>query len=170
MTLKTKLITMLLIGSSSVAVANPMVTDYRVSAHVDFGASAPVRDHRGSYYEDRGFYRQQELRFANHDRPHASALPLAVGLKYERSQYRKDIDMTSQNAMRGLLVEGMRGQTYLMKIVIEFANGEIQQVPLNTTLYAGQSFRVDLDGRFRKMQRILVYRADGYEALTMNSP
>jgi hypothetical protein len=177
MAFKTKLITMLLIGSSSVAVAGPMARDHRVSAgvsanvgasanvgvsaNVGFGGSVSIRDHRDPF-------ERESPRFPG-SRPGPKAMLLASGLHYEATQYRKDIVMTSeQGAFRGLSLQGDRGQTYLMKVVIEFADGDVQRVDLNRTLAAGQSLSIDLDGGFRAIHRVLVYRADGDEALTMN--
>lgn len=169
MALKTKLIMALLIGSSSAAVAQPNVSA-RFSSNARFGASVTVRDHRPPNY---GFSqtapRMNEARtYGRLDYPMSSRL-LAQDLHYERSQYRKDVVLGGEAGMfRGLTIQGERGSTYLMKVVIEFADGDVQQVPLDATLHNGEALSINLDGRFRAIHRILVYRADGGEALSMD--
>ncbi|NVB79009.1 MAG: hypothetical protein HOV81_11475 [Kofleriaceae bacterium] len=163
MALKTKLLTMLLIGSSSVAVAGPMV-DHRVSANVGFGGSVTIRDHR-----DGAFDFQEPARFYGPERARPQAQLLASGLHYERTQYRKDIVPTAdQGKFRSLVLQGNRGDTFLVKVVIEFVGGGVQRIDLNRTLGAGQSVTLDLDGRRRAVQRILVYRTTDQDAATIN--
>jgi hypothetical protein len=56
-----------------------------------------------------------------------------------------------------LRIEADRGAPVIEKIAIEFGNGEMQAVDLNMRLTRGTGEVIDLNGRDRRVRRVIVY-------------
>ncbi len=183
------LITALVIaGSSSVAMARPATT---VSASAQVTASASwsvgttsssqsnrvqVRDHRTStvqqpvrptppppvWQANYGGRNYTEDRFNRYDL-------LAQDLNFGTGEYRKDIMPSAVDRFSKIRIDADSGSTYIMKVVVEFADGTSQQqINIDKTLRAGQSLDLDLTGGKHTISRILVYRADNYDLRHFN--
>lgn len=174
MKIKALLITLGILGTSSVAMARPVLS-YSAEASVNFGSShgPVVRDHRWNP-------RPAPMPVRSHQRPmrydswdndfyQHRAVVLGEGLYFGDTEYRKDIVVGAQGRFRALELRSDGGATYIMKVVIEFADGGVQQIDINRTLRGYQAMTLDLDGRSsRAFHRIFIYRADGAEAHNMN--
>lgn len=169
--MKALIITLGILGSSSVAMARPVIS-YSAEASLTFGTrtSGPVvRDHRWTQTTptrwNTGYW--NERRDRDYYQPRVEVL--GEGLSFGDTQYRKDIVVGSHlGNFRALQLNSNGGSTYIMKVVIEFADGGVQRIDINRTLRGYQGLTLDLDGNRRPLHRILIYRADGGEALHMN--
>jgi hypothetical protein len=63
----------------------------------------------------------------------------------------------NNNRYRKIRVEAVRGQPMISKVTIEFNNGAIQAVDMNTSLQAGSGEVIDLNGDVRQIHRVIVY-------------
>lgn len=183
MNIKALITTLAIVGSSSVAMARPATTV--VSANAQFTASASwgfggnsrarVRDHRtparwsqvgyDDRADDRDFGRDYNDNWAGYSRFDL----LADNLNFGAGEYRKDIMPSAAERFSKLRIEADRGSTYLMKVVVEFADGTAQQqINLDRTLRAGAALELDLTGSTHTISRILVYRADNYDLRHFN--
>ncbi len=187
MNIKMLITTLAILGSSSVAMARPITYSASAEASWSWGTRPVIRDHRvpapivrpapvrtsfdqrnwntydSNRYDDR--YEDSRIRYYE-----PRALVLEDGVQFEDHEYRKDIVMgATTERFNTLRFDASGGNTFLMKVVIEFADGgAVQQIDLNRTLRGNQSMSIDLSGSNRQMHRILIYRADGGEALNMN--
>jgi len=171
MNIKALITTLAIAGSSSVAMARPATYTAPVrtvaisaSAQVNFGTSA-VRDHRRvSPVSQPSFGR--DFREPQYDRMNRF-VTLDNDLQFAASEYRKDIMPGVASRYSMLKIDAERS-TYLMKVVVEFADGTTQQqIDLKKTLRAGESLTLDLTGNSHTINRIMVYRADGNETWAM---
>jgi hypothetical protein len=191
MKIKALITTLAIIGSSSVAMARPVTVSATANASWSFGtrpvATTVVRDHRvtpvvvtpaprpvlraGTRW-NAGYDARYDSRYDDRDDRYYQprGLVLEDGIQFEDHEYRKDIVMGATNErFNTLRIDADGGTTFLMKVVIEFADGgAVQQIDLNRTLRGDQSLSLDLSGSARKLHRILIYRADGGEAMNMN--
>lgn len=174
MNIKALITTLAILGSSSVAMARPAVT-YSTSAEASFdlrfGTPSKIqvrdriRDHRtpvrSQYTWNPNAYRWDTYD-SNWNRPrHERGVSLGDEMFFEDHEYRKDLIPSAGLRMDKLRIDSEMGQTYFMKVVVEFNDGgSVQQFDLNRTLRGGQSMILDLSGSNRSVKRILVYRAD----------
>ena len=178
MNIKALITTLAVLGSSSVAMARPATVSVSANAHASWSwgtsNSRPViRDHRTTYTPVRTTTAQWNDR--NYDYNPYYAVPrfqmLESDMQFGDTEYRKDIVLGgTKGRFNTLQIEADSGRTYVMKVVVEFSDATFQQIDLNKTLRSGEALTLDLAGSNRSINRILVYRADGGPALSMNQP
>ncbi|MDB4963239.1 MAG: hypothetical protein JWP01_3238 [Myxococcales bacterium] len=194
MKIKALITTLAIIGSSSVAMARPVTVSGSANASWRFDTRpAPtttvVRDHRvqpvivtpahpaalragtrWNAYANAGWSDRYDDGFddGRYNRPRA--LVLAEGLNFGNTEYRKDlVPGAGAGRFNALRIDSDGGQTFIVKVVVEFADGgAVQVVDLNRTLRGNQSMTIDLSGSARPLHRVLVYREDGGAAETIN--
>ena len=153
------LITMLVLGSSSAAMAKPVT----VSAHAEwtFGtrpAPVVVRDHRrpvrwnsgGGYYNNHYYQAPQAVMIGN-------------GLHFG-SDGRTFIPVgAAQGRFNTLRIDGNGGASYIQQVAIEFEYGQVQVIrDLNRVLDGSRPLMIDLDGNARTIVRVVVYGKPQY--------
>ncbi|MBS1120190.1 MAG: hypothetical protein H6Q90_2418 [Deltaproteobacteria bacterium] len=177
MNIKALITSLVVLGSSSVAMARPVTYSASVDASWSLGYTAPVvRDHRTTrpvivqparmpVSFERDSWNNNRWEHTYQPRPQM----LASDLTFLDSEYRKDILVGSDKGrFNTITIEANGGRTYVMKVGIEFTDGTIQPIEVNRTLRGGQGMTIDLDRRNRSISRIFIYRADGPAALNMN--
>ena len=159
-----------IVGSSSLAMARPVTVSGQASIEWGTSSGPVVRDHR--YTQPTRISYQNEGRWNRHREPswgyHQPRFQtLDEGLQFGYTEYRKDILVGSAaGRFNTLRIDSDGGQTYLMKVVVEFADNSVQVIQLNRTLRGYQSLTLPLD--FTKaIHRVFVYRADGDAAHNM---
>lgn len=175
MNIKALITTLVIVGSSSVAMARPATAVSSTSASVNasaswsFGYSTPtvrptVRDHRtNTRYRPAHFQTWGSDQWNDRNRTPRYDV-LGDNLNFGNGEYRKDIMPGGVDQFSTLKIDADQGRTYIMKVVVEFADGTAQQqINLDRTLRAGESLTLDLTGRSHTISRILVYRADSYD-------
>jgi len=70
---------------------------------------------------------------------------------------RREFLIGTQNRYRTFRLESLSGEPMIGKIAINFADGGTQVVQLNTAMPAGSGEVIDLQGRERRVGRIIVY-------------
>jgi len=70
---------------------------------------------------------------------------------------RREFWIGQNNRYRTFRLEALRGDPMISKIAINFGNGETQVVQLGGSMPAGTGEVIDLQGRDRKVLRIVVY-------------
>lgn len=144
MNTKALLATLVVIGSSTVALADPI--GFRGDAQVN--ANVAVRDHRdvdGQYMRDRGHGRRLPVWsvVSSQDSLRSGKLSIATGVAPMYST---------------LKLEATAGKLQINRVVIKFANGESQVITPNTQLAQGAALTIDLDGATqRHIQKIQVF-------------
>jgi hypothetical protein len=130
-------LTTLVLGASSVALAD----------HTQ--APPVIRDHRGPDLDPSpGDYR---MRF----RPNPRSWTELSG--YAMSRFgRTVIDVKNPQHFRTLKLEAVRGATYVDRVLITFGNGQTQVVELEKMLSSRSPMLIDLDGRARNIDKIVV--------------
>jgi hypothetical protein len=184
MNIKALITALVIVGSSSVAMARPAAT---VSANAQITASASwsygtpsrvqvrdrdrVRDHRSTTKPWSPMWQTanyDSYDYNRNDRFNRFDL-LAEELNFGAGEYRKDIMPSAVDRFSKLRVSADSGRTYIMKVVVEFADGtQQQQINIDKTLRAGESLDLDLVGSTHTIGRILVYRADNYDLRHFN--
>ena len=166
------LITMLVVGSSSAAMARPVT----VSGHAEWTyetkpapvvvrdhrtpAPAPVivRDHRTqpapvivqparyNGWQQRGWY-------------HQAPQPVMLGSELNLGEGRKFITVgESMGRFDTLQIAGGPGLIKIEQVYIQFGNNQEQVIRgIDRVLQGGQSLTLDLDGNSRTIKRIVVY-------------
>lgn len=170
-----------ILATSSIAAARPIAT---VSAEAEwsFGTDRrPVlRDHRYAapaplpphvrvdardWGRERGYDRGYDRGYGYYD---GRGAILDEGLTFGLTEYRKDILVGSGAGRFGTLrIDNDGGRTYLMKVVVEYADNSVQVIQLNRTLRGQQSLTLPLNAR-KAINRVFAYRADGDAALNMH--
>jgi len=178
MNIKALITTLAIVGSSSAAMARPATVSVSANAQasLSWGTSRPViRDHRtpSNVYPVRSATHEWTDREYDYN-PYFSAprfKTLDADLQFGDTEYRKDIVLGgTKGRFNTLQIEADSGRTYIMKVVVEFSDATFQQIDLNKTLRSGDDVTLDLAGSNRSINRILIYRADGAPALSMNQP
>ena len=179
MNIKALITTLAIVGSSSVAMARPATVSANAhvtaSAQWSFGTSGPtIRDHRTTNPWVRPAPMPVQPQYFGHaynagyDRMQRFDL-LDDQLNFGAGEYRKDLVPGIAERYSMLKIDADQGRTYIMKVVVEFADGTSQQqINLDKTLRAGESLTIDLAGRSHTINRILVYRADSYDTSHLN--
>jgi hypothetical protein len=128
-----------------------------------------VRDHRDAYQYQTNYSSDSRSNYKwdpytrSWKRPSMErSVLLGSDMFFEDHEYRKDIIVgAGQPGFDKLRIDATGGQTYLMKVVIEFADGgSVQVIDLNQTLRGYQTMTLDLSGQNRKLNRILIYRSE----------
>lgn len=168
----TALVTTLVLGISSAAIASPSspspasssfderdrVVDHRADARLvpppaPLPAAPVIRDHGE--------------RDAPGDRRPGRAQPKAwttLATASSLGRGKTQIDVATTARFSTLKLEATRGATMIDRIVIMFANGERQVVRLGQTISRGNAATIDLDGRARQITKIVVQGRGNYRA------
>ena len=133
------IVTTLILGSSSLALAAPT-----------------VRDHRDQVSSFQPAY-QAPIRPA----PRPRAIILANDT---RLQGRDVIRVNDSRAFTKLELRSQSGRTQLDKVLITFGNGQSQVVDCNRVLNGSESFSIDLAGNARNIKRIVLVGKSGRRA------
>ena len=133
MNIKALVTALVLAGTSTAALADPMVRDHR-----DEPAQTQVaRDHRTDGW---------------HKKP--SWMVLASSAKLTRG---RDV-ITTNSRLSTLKLVSLKGSTTINEVVIRFANGSEQKVSLAQTISAGNArLTIDLDGGVGNVTKVIVY-------------
>jgi len=156
------LITLLIVGTSSVAFARPIMVDHRDDSFTQAPPPANVRDHRGNNVTfappapDSRFpgHYNQPLRFV---RPVMLAHHVSMMRQRNRDQRPLLIDVDSSiGYLKRIRLERIEGRAFIDAIVITYSDGHQQSVDVNQTLSFG-SPSLTLDLNHRGMTGIYVY-------------
>jgi hypothetical protein len=147
---------LVVLGSSSVAMASPSVT-FSAGAEASYGTPI-VRDHRApapTYYREDTVWRGERRPFVQ--RP----VLLASDLQFARDG-RTFITVGDHMGRFGTLkITAGAGRTMIKQVYVQFENGQEQVIRnLDRTLLRHQSLTLDLNGRNRAIKRIVVYGDD----------
>jgi|SRR6185295_11027763 len=149
------IIASLVVGSSSVAMADPGIT---VSAKVHAYGPTVVRDQRAApppvvepIHERFWWGRSRQ------------PVTLASGVHFA-GDGRTFITVPDQGRrFRSLQITPAGGRTFVQQVYVEFADGQEQVVRnVDRTLTGDQSLTVDLDGNRRIVRRVVVYGNNSY--------
>jgi hypothetical protein len=157
------LITTLVIGSSSVALAAPTVRDHRTSDY------SPTIDHRNAI----DINASADIRFQQRQRPVRPMPPVYVAPTWVTLA--NDMQVNGRTSIKvsptarqftKLELRAEQGNTSIDKVMIVFGNGRSQVVDLKTRLgKRDSSVSIDLTGNARSIERIvLVGRSNGRRA------
>ncbi|MGE5183684.1 MAG: hypothetical protein ACM31C_16545 [Acidobacteriota bacterium] len=137
MNTKALIATLLVIGSSTVALADPIVRDHRDSDEVQAPARVEVRDHRNV---DKDMDARRRL-------PVWSVLSANDRLWNGRAK----LDVSSWRTLSELQIRVTRGSLEIEKIQIKFTDGDVQTFAPDQILGGAQSpsLTVQLSGRDR---------------------
>lgn len=135
------IVTTLILGSSSLALAAPTVRDHRTPAPAFQPVyQAPVR-------------------------PAPRPMIKPVVLKNDaRIQGRDVIRVNTTRAFTKLELRSQSGRTQLDKVLITFSNGQSQVVDCNKTLNGNETFSIDLAGNARNIKKIVLVGKSGRRA------
>jgi hypothetical protein len=140
------LVTTLLIGASSAAMAAPS-TSY----------APEVRDHRMPEPYAPGIDHRMPQRPIAHPTTLASNARLSRGHAF--------IDVSSWKRFQSLELQAASGSMFVDKVVITFADGRTQVAQVDKQLGNGQPCAtIDLAGRSRKIDKLVVYGRGGRRA------
>jgi hypothetical protein len=135
------IVTTLILGSSSLALAAPTVRDHRT----------PVAAFQPTY----------QAQF----RPAPRPMIRPVVLKNDaRVQGRDVIRVNNTRAFTKLELRSQAGRTQLDKVLITFGNGKSQVIDCNKTLNGNESFSIDLAGNARNIKKIVLVGKSGRRA------
>lgn len=82
---------------------------------------------------------------------------VSFGRGYNASNQRQFIHVSGSGRFRMIRIEGVRGEPVVQKVLVEFENGSHQAIELDTSLRRGVGEVIDLNGRDRRISRIVVY-------------
>lgn len=162
------LITTLVIGSSSVALAAPTVRDHRTTDY------SPTIDHRNAI----DIHASADIRFQQRQRPVRPMPPVYTPPVYVAPTWvtlANDMQVNGRTSIKvapterqftKLELRAEQGNTSIDKVMIVFGNGRSQVVDLKTKLGKRDSrVSIDLNGNARSIERIvLVGRSNGRRA------
>jgi len=140
------LITLLIIGTSSVALAQPAIVDHRN----DY--SFEERDHR---FDERDHDRRPDLdrgyarAFGYRMRPVTLASNVSLMRQRNRDQRPLLVDVDSRmGSFKTLRIDHVEGRAYINDIVLVLANGRTTTIDVNQMLsYRSPSITIDLNNR-----------------------
>jgi hypothetical protein len=135
------IVTTLILGSSSLALAAPTVRDHR----------APAPAFQPTYQAPY--------------RPAPRPMIRPVVLKNDaRVQGRDVIRVNNTRAFTKLELRSQSGRTQLDKVLITFGNGQSQVIDCNKTLNGNEAFSIDLAGNARNIKKIVLVGKSGRRA------
>jgi hypothetical protein len=93
---------------------------------------------------------------------------VTLGEGFTAQNDRQHITLGPQyGSFRRIRVEGIHGRPVIQQVAIEYADREMQVVPVGQPLRPGQAEVIDLHGRDRGINRIIVFTAPGYGAYSV---
>ncbi|MGN6105243.1 MAG: hypothetical protein ACTHU0_09085 [Kofleriaceae bacterium] len=148
------LITTLVLGSSSVAMARPAVS---VSAQAN--TVVQVRDHRTPDRFDQRYQRPRPSHYPQGGYHAPREVTLGSGLTFPRNDDRAYIAVgATKGKFNQVRIEANGGRTLIKQVFIDFGNGQEQLVRgIDRVLTGTQSMTIDLNGSNRSIHRIIVY-------------
>jgi hypothetical protein len=168
MNIKSILAAALVIGSSSLALAQPAA-----QGGVTVQSSADIRDHRTPDYDN---YRPAPVVVAQAPvfaRPIIRPLPvvrppmmrtLADDTKINNWTGRDTLTFSRPLALQSIKLQGETGKTTVSQVAIKFANGRTQLVQENKLLLKNGCIDIDLNGNVRNVTGIVIYGKSGARA------
>ena len=156
MNIKSILAAALVIGSSSLALAQPAA-----QGGVTVQASADIRDHRTPDY-----YRPAPA-------PVAMKPPIVFRPPMQRTlandtminrNGRDTLTFARPLALQSIKLQGETGRTTVSQVAIKFANGRTQLVQENKLLLKNGCIDIDLNGNVRNVTSIVIYGQSGARA------
>lgn len=160
-----------IVGSSSLAMARPILTAEASWSWSTKPAPVVVRDHRTPVKPAPvvGYWnRRDDIRwdrdYSDYYAPRFSVLE--EGIQFGYTEYRHDLLLLGKR-FSTLRIDNDGGSSYLMKVVVEFSDNSVQQIDLGRTLRGNQSLTLPLNFRNKAINRVFIYRADGGEAANM---
>jgi hypothetical protein len=157
MNIKSILAAALVIGSSSLALAQPVA-----QGGVTVQTSADIRDHRTPEY-----YRPAPAPVVIARPPIVFRPPmqrmLADDTKINWSG-RDTLTFARPLALKSIKLQGETGRTTVSQVAIKFANGRTQLVQENKLLLKNGCIDIDLDGNVRNVTGIVIYGRSGARA------
>lgn len=181
----TALITALILGSSSIAIASPSSSTATFSASATWSAqtgwtSGPaVRDHRdrtprrpfaGSKY-DNSYDRPMAIQSSQPMRPmygwNATALGLDTGFDHAG---RAHITVGARaGAYRNITISAANGNIVVNRVLVQFTDGRRQLLEgLSLNLSGNRTFTLDLMGNMQTIDYVVVYGASVYNPYSYN--
>jgi hypothetical protein len=159
MNTKTLIASLLVLGSSSVAMASPSVT-FSATAKASYGTPI-VRDHRveakpailPAYHQDNVW---------RGERKPLVYRPVMLGSDLHFSGGRTFLTVGDKLGRFGTLqIKAARGKTFVKQVYVQFENGQEQVIRnVNRMLSGHDSLSLDLNGNRRAIKRIVVYGSD----------
>jgi hypothetical protein len=164
---------LVVLGSSSVAMASPSAT-FSATAKASYGTpsySAPiVRDHRDVVFPCDTPVAQPVILPAYHPAPVWHGVPkpavyrpvmLGSDLHFA-GDGRTFLTIGDQMGRFGTLqIKAAKGRTFIKQVYVQFDNGQEQVIRnVNRTLSGHETLTLDLDGNRRAIKRIVVYGND----------
>ena len=164
MNIKSILAAALVIGSSSLALAQPVA-----QGGVTVQTSADIRDHRTP-----DFYRPTPVVVAQAPiaRPIIRPLPVVRPPMQRMLANDTKINWTGRDtltfarplALQSIKLQGETGRTTVSQVAIKFANGRTQLVQENKLLLKDGCIDIDLNGNVRNVTSIVIYGKSGARA------
>jgi len=100
--------------------------------------------------------------------PVTAARWVSLGEGFTAQNDRQEITLGPQyGAFRRIRVEGIHGRPVIHQVAIEYSDRETQIVPIGQRLRPGQAQVIDLHGRDRSIDQIIVYTEPGYGAYSV---
>ena len=152
MNIKSILAAALVIGSSSLALAQPVA-----QGGVTVQSSADIRDHRAP-----DFYRPI-VRPLPVVRPPMQRM-LADDTKINNWTGRDTLTFARPLALQSIKLTGETGKTSVSQVAIKFANGRTQLIQENQLLTKNGCIDIDLNGNVRNVTGIVIYGKSGARA------
>lgn len=180
------LVTMLVLGTSSVAMARPATVagsaggTVTASAQWSFSTASNrgndrVRDHRD---QDRVVirdhrtprtpaptpvaYQPRPNYIITSPRPYYEAPRFTVlgqGLVFSANDYRKDLGLDGSKLFSTVRIDAAGSAVNIQEVRVTFKTGETQTIAVNQTISGNQTLTYDLTGELRPVTRVLVYGA-----------
>ncbi len=175
------LVTMLVLGTSSVAMARPATVrgsaggTVTASAEWSFSTATAsdrdrdhrngrvtVRDHRNPRNPPVVVRPSRPSYVIANPRPFIEAPRFTVlgqGLSFSAQDHRKDLGLDGTKLFNTLRIDAAGSAVTIQQVRVTFKTGETQTIPVNRTLRGNQSLSYDLVGEWRPVTRVLVYGA-----------
>jgi hypothetical protein len=167
----TALITMLVLGTTTAAMASPSVTvSYSASARVSMGghrtpAPITVRDHR----DQPRTVRYEEPRWSPRPVQQPSWKTLATSLNFAGSDGRKFIEVPSKTALSTIRITGTSGRPYIQQAIVTFADGSYQQFSgVYETLTRGEFVDLTLSSK-QRVAMVTIWTDDSGQIFQQNT-
>jgi hypothetical protein len=149
MRIKPILVTLGILGTTSLAIADPGVRGYRDDSH------------RDNSYGDHG-RRDRYDGYRHRPRP-SSWIPLTSHVDLDR---RIVADVSSHQRFERLRIQNHHGRSVVRAIIVQFANGQRQRIPVHQVLAGPRAMvNVELAGAgARRIDRVVVLGRSGHDA------
>jgi hypothetical protein len=179
MNLKALVTSLVLLGSSTAALARPVTVSASAQGSWSWSSGPQTRDHRSPAPVRTPVSTPAPVTTFNpalhqtHDRfgwEVARPAPMLISdaLTFARTEYRKDIYPSTNLAFSNLVIAANGGRTYVREVRVQFKDLSSAVIPVDRTLRGNETVTLSL-GTTKPLLRVLVYRADGLEARTIDA-